>query len=104
LDDQLSGLPIARQFKEVFEELNEGKTKEAIIAGDADLLDMAIQSKIYAENGNKKAALWSESIKNKFATRSAKEIFSALEAAGSEDWWMELEAIKNKFESSREIK
>jgi len=100
-NDQVSGLPFGGKFKSIFDEMEERKTKESLVAWDADFLDMAIQSKIYAENGNKKALLWLESIKDAFATESAKEIFSALESSGIEDWWMELESIRKKFDSLR---
>jgi putative hydrolase of HD superfamily len=100
-NDQLSGVPGETRMKELFDEMNERKTKESQVASDADLLDMAIQSKIYAENGNKKALLWFESIKTDFNTGSAKEIYSSLGVAGIEDWWMELESIKEKFGSPR---
>lgn len=100
-NDQLSGLPGGRQIKGLFDEMNERKTKESLVAGDADLLDMAIQSKIYADNGSKKALFWFESIKNNFNTGAAKEIYFSLGTAGMEDWWMELESIREKFESSR---
>jgi len=97
-NDQLDGLPVAGRMKDIFNEIKECKTKEAIIAKDADFLDMAIQAKYYIANGNKKAGLWIESIKNVFRTDSAKEIFESLKSANIEDWWMDLEPIKKKFE------
>ncbi|UMX47895.1 MAG: HD domain-containing protein [Candidatus Nealsonbacteria bacterium DGGOD1a] len=97
--DQIGGVSVAPQMKSIFDELKECKTKEAQIAGDADFLDMAIQAKYYADNGNKKALLWIESAADIFKTDSAKEIFTAVKETGIEDWWMELEPIKNKFES-----
>lgn len=97
-DDQLRDSSLAGPMKSIFEELEEKKTKEALIAWDADFLDMAIQSKYYAENGNKKALLWFKSIENDFSTESAKKIYSMIENTGIEDWWMDLESIKNKFD------
>jgi putative hydrolase of HD superfamily len=101
-NDQLNGLSVAPQMKAIFDELKEGKTKEALVASDANFLDMAIQSKYYAANGNKKAELWFESIAGAFKTESAKQIFATIKNSGIEDWWMELEPIKKKFDQLRE--
>lgn len=101
LNDQLAGLPMMDGLKKIFNELKDIRTKEAIVALDADSLDMAIQARYYFENGNKKAGLWFEGIKNSFRTDSAKQIYALLENVGIEEWWMELEGIKNKFESIR---
>jgi putative hydrolase of HD superfamily len=99
--DQIDGLSVAPQMKGIFDELREGKTKAAQIARDADFLDMAIQAKYYAENGNKKALLWIESINDVFKTESAKQIFAAVKNTEIENWWMELVPIKKKFDQLR---
>ncbi len=103
-EDQAHDLPFAEKIGGLFGELNEGKTKEALVALDADSLDMAIQAKYYADNGNKKAMLWLESIGDALATKSAKELYAMIGNTGIEDWWMELESIKKKFESLRKNK
>lgn len=95
---QLSGLPFGENLKLIFDEMKAQKTKEAIVACDANYLDVAIQSKYYADNGNKKALLWIESINDVFQTDSAKEIFAAVKNTGIDDWWMELGPIKKRFE------
>lgn len=96
--DQINGMSVAPRMKAIFEELKDIKTLEAQVAVDADYLDMAIQAKYYADNGNKKALLWIESIADVFKTESAKQIFAAVKNTDIEDWWMELESIKKKFE------
>ncbi|MFZ3074049.1 MAG: HD domain-containing protein [Minisyncoccales bacterium] len=96
--DQINGMSVAPRMKAIFEELKDIKTLEAQVAVDADYLDMAIQAKYYADNGNKKALLWIESIADVFKTESAKQIFAAVKNTDIEDWWMELEPIKKKFE------
>ena len=98
---QLAGLSFGGQLGSLVAELKEGKTREAVIARDADYLDRAIQAKYYADNGNKKALLWLESASDDFQTDSAKTIFVAVRDGGIEDWWMELDPIKKKFASLR---
>lgn len=99
ISDQLRDLPVKNHLESLARELKEKKTKEAQVAWDADFLDMAVQSKYYTENGNQKARLWFESVKNEFTTASAKKLYSMIESGGIDDWWMELEPIKKKFQS-----
>lgn len=96
-NEQIENLQIKDNFKKIFEETKEENTKESIIARDADYLDLAIQAKYYASNGNKSALLYLESVKDVFKTESAKQIFSMIKDTKIEDWWMELEQIKEKF-------
>jgi len=98
---QVDGLSVAPQMRAIFDELKDCRTKEARVAWDADSLDMAIQAKIYAEGGNKKALLWMESVGGSFRTDSANNIFDQIKNAGIDDWWMELEPIKQRFTSLR---
>lgn len=100
-DSQVSGLPIAEQMSSIFQELKDQKTKEAIVARDADYLDLAIQSKYYADDGNKKALLYLESAGADLKTESARNIFTVIKETGIEEWWMEMEEIKKKFEKIR---
>lgn len=95
--DQTDGLPFGGELEGLLSEAKEKKTKEAIIAKDADYLDMAIQAKYYAENGNQKALLWLKSVKNHFSTRSAQELCFLIENTGIEEWWTDIEDIRKKF-------
>ena len=97
INAQMSGLSFSGQFNGLFAELEEDKSREAVIAKDASFLDMAIQSKYYAANGNKSATLWFEGAENSLGTESAKQIFAAAKETGVEEWWMELDSIKKKF-------
>jgi len=101
IGDQINGLPIAAGLSSLQDELKAGQSKEAVIAYDADWIDMAIQSKYYADAGNKKALLWLESIQDNIRTESGKEILAAIKNTGIEDWWMEMDSIKKKFEELR---
>ena len=47
LEDQMKGLPIAEEILTLLEEFEKGKTKEAICAKDADLLDQMILQREY---------------------------------------------------------
>ncbi|MCK4589787.1 MAG: HD domain-containing protein [Nanoarchaeota archaeon] len=68
-------------------ELQGQKTKEAVVARDADLLENAFQAKEYMEIGYKDAQSWIESIWKIIKTPSAKKMLKELEKTSSNDWW-----------------
>ena len=83
--------------KEMFgfhEEFQERKTKEAIIARDADLLENAYQAKEYLEIGYKDAQSWIDSIWKIINTDSAKKLLKEIETTSSNEWWKGLKKIE----------
>lgn len=58
LGAQLSGLPEESELKGIAQEYSKRKTKEAIVAKDADLLDQILLLREYAWAGNNEAASW----------------------------------------------
>jgi len=91
--EQAEGLPqeIGSELKSMFSEFNAQKTNEAIIAKDADLLEVALQGKEYHDNGCKKCREWFERAGKELKTASAKKIFKeAMKSDGV--WWKGLKA------------
>jgi len=83
--------------KEIFsfhKEYQEQKTKEAIIARDADLLENAYQAKEYMEIGYKDAQDWIDNIRKIIKTDSAKKLLDEIEKTSSNDWWRKLKKIE----------
>lgn len=78
--DHYGNLPsnIADEILEMQEELRERKTKEAIIAKDADWLEAAIQAKIYMEIGYAGGEKWLDNVGAALETISAKEILAEI--------------------------
>jgi putative hydrolase of HD superfamily len=104
--EQLERLPkkIADEFLILFNEMREGKTKEAIIAKDADLLECAIQAKEYLEQNYKDAQNWIENIEKGLKTKSAKEILKLVKKSGSNDWWYGLKHIDHLLKNKAKLK
>lgn len=75
-------------------EFQEQKTKESIIARDADLLENALQAKEYIDQGYKNAQNWIENIKKIIKTNSAKSILKSIEITSSNNWWNDLKKIE----------
>ncbi|MFA5888308.1 MAG: HAD family hydrolase, partial [Candidatus Nanoarchaeia archaeon] len=73
-----------------FEEL---KTKEAIVAKDADMLECAFEAKEHVECGYKAANDWIKRINERLRTESAKKLIKELENTKPSEWY---EALKIK--------
>lgn len=88
---------LGKTGQEIFalhKEFQEQKTKEAIIARDADLLENAFQAKEYIEIGYKDAQNWIDNIWKVIKTDSAKKILKEMEKTSSNEWWKNLKKIE----------
>jgi putative hydrolase of HD superfamily len=85
---------IGKDIFALHEEFQEQKTKEAIIARDADLLENAFQAKEYMEIGYKDAQNWIDNIWKIIKTESGKKLLKELEKTSSNDWWKDLKKIE----------
>jgi len=97
---QIKDLPIAAELEGIYSELKEQKTKEAIIAKDADLLELAVQAKVYTDSGYRSAPLFIEGMRDSLKTESAKKILAAVTKSHLEDWWLaipEIAAVAEKI-------
>jgi len=101
--DQLGNLPRSSKLMELAKEYKERKTKEAILAKDADLLDQILLIKEYIWQGNREAAGWingkgsradthSSMLKSKTAKLLAKKIIT--QEPG--DWWKNIWTEKRR--------
>lgn len=96
--EQVSKLPenIKDEIASFFSEINEKKTKEGIIAHDAEQLECAIQAKEYLEIGYKSTADWIKNVKNnRLITKTAKDLLETMEKTNSTEWWHGLKKIPN---------
>lgn len=95
--DQIHELPGEDDIKKIYEEWKKQETAEAIVARDADWLELAIQAKCYLDSGNKMAEMWVQWIKTKLKTKSAQELFESIKETNIDDWWKEIPAIKEEI-------
>ena len=102
--DQFGGLPFLDLFNFV-EEFEERKSKEAIIAKDADLLDQMLLLKEYSHQGNKEAEIWLSGKGNKnkiniqyktLKTESAKKLGKEILEGKVSSWWENIWTAKNR--------
>ena len=107
--EQLGDLPY-KDLKELADEYHERKSKEAIVAKQADILDQILLLREYEWQGNKEASLWLKgksiqrgkaggktdnkllSLKLKSARKMGEEIYKT----NPSDWWAHLWTNKNR--------
>ncbi len=86
--DQISGLPesIRDELSAVRGEYKAQKSKESIVARDADILECLVQAKEYSEQGQTSAALFMKNA-NHLKTDSARELWALIERTDVNEWW-----------------
>ena len=96
LEDQLKNLPfsVGEEAMDAVKEMSQKITKEAIIAKDADILELLFQAKEYADIGHTGCLYWIEKNSRFLKTESAKNILAELSSMNSTDWWKGLENLK----------
>jgi putative hydrolases of HD superfamily len=85
--DLCKTLPFGKEVKEVIEEYEERKTKESIIAKDADNLEWIISLKEQFDIGNTRAKEWMDSAIKRLKTENAKKIAEEILKTESTSWW-----------------
>lgn len=90
IEDQMENLPIAKEIKPLLEEFNQGETKEAKIAKDADYLDqMVLQQEYFFEN-KENLKIWQDFTEKKLKTKSAKELAQRIRKTNPFQWMYSL--------------
>lgn len=87
--EQLALLPpsIAIPWQKMFDEYDERRTKEGIIAQDADWLETAISAREFLAEGFKSCQKWIENVRVALETDSAKKLLTTIEQTEPTDWW-----------------
>jgi len=92
----LKSFPLQELFKEFFE----GKTLEAKIAKDADVLSEVLLEKECLDLGNKKASRWLLVSVKRLKTKKGQELGKKLIEVDADAWWLEIAKkyiFKTKF-------
>ena len=75
------------EIKSVIHEFNERKTKESLLAHDADQLSLILQLKEYEDLGNKYSKEWIEFASRRLLTETAKKLAESIISTDSSHWW-----------------
>ena len=87
IKDLTETLPFGQDIEEILKEYEERKTKEAIIAKDADNLEWLLSLKEQYDAGNSRAKKWFLNVMKRLKTETAKRIANEILYTDSNEWW-----------------
>lgn len=103
VEDQIANLPDEKELKSFILEYGKRKSKEALIAKDADLIDQILLLKEYVVQGNKEAERWLKGKTNgksrhieMLKTKSAKKLGRVILESNPTDWWKDVWTPKRR--------
>jgi putative hydrolase of HD superfamily len=94
--EQIDSLPpsIKKELKGIRNDYKIQKTKESLIARDADIIECLIQAKEYYEHGYREAYKFMKKAPKHLKTKTAKDIWRKAKSMSLNDWWMSLSDFK----------
>lgn len=97
VSDQLNSLDeIGQRILSLWDEMESYHSQTAIIAKDADLLELALTACEYKQQGFTKANDWLNKTEQRIQTQSAKELFNSFLTTDPMKWWDGLKQITTK--------
>jgi putative hydrolases of HD superfamily len=94
LKDQMNGLPIGEEISEILREYEERKSKESIVAKDADLLDQMVLQQEYFYKDEKNNKIWQNHSERSLVTETAKKMATEIRATNPFEWLYSLSEKK----------
>lgn len=92
--DQAEGLPIADEITKLLEEYEQRKSREAIVAKDADLLDQMVLQQEYFYQDEKNGRIWQNHTEMGLKTESAKKLAKKIRELNPFEWLYQLAEYK----------
>jgi len=94
--EQLKDLPVSikGELGLLHKNYREQKSKQSIIARDADILECLIQAKEYQAHGFKEAGKFMKKAPGFLKTKSAKRIWKLVKSSSLNEWWETLSEFK----------
>jgi putative hydrolase of HD superfamily len=87
LADAVRGLAFGRNLEELMQEYNDGHSKEAKLAHDADQLALILELKDLIDIGYKPPNSWIENVIKRVKTETGRKIARAVMDTQRDDWW-----------------
>lgn len=87
LKDITSSIPFGARLDTLLEEYKQRTSKEALLAKDADNLELLLSLKEQLDIGNPRAKEWIPSTLGRIKTEEGKKLAEAIIEANSSDWW-----------------
>jgi putative hydrolase of HD superfamily len=85
--DLSAQLPFGEQLQELLDEYEERTSKEAVLAKDADNIELILSLKEQIDIGNERASTWLPSALKRLKTKEAQELVARIRQTDSDRWW-----------------
>jgi len=87
IKDLAKTLEFGDEILDILKELKERKTKEALLAKDADQIEWLLSLKEQVDIGNSRAETWIPSVLKRLKTKVAQDLANKIIKTNSDDWW-----------------
>ena len=87
LKDLVAPLPFGEEIADILKEYSERKSKESILAKEADRLEWILSLKEQVDTGSSRAKTWIPSGVKRLKTKVAKDLAKEIIKTNSDDWW-----------------
>ncbi len=88
-DDMTRGLPFGEELRELMAEYRDETSAEAVLAHDADQLEMLFELKEKLDSGCHAAEDWTPFVLRRLRTDAAKDLAEKILAGDSDSWWFD---------------
>ena len=94
--EQIKSLPksLNTELTKMHKNYRNQKSKESIIARDADILECLIQAKEYQEHGFREAVKFMKKAPSFLKTKTAKKLWQLAKSTNLNEWWEKLSKFK----------
>ncbi|MCL4353285.1 HD domain-containing protein [Patescibacteria group bacterium] len=103
IKDLTDTLVFGNKILNILEEYKQRKSKEALLAKDADNLEWLLSLKEQVDIGNKRAVTWLPSTVKRLKTKTAKDLAKMILRTNSDDWWFSQKQDKWWIKRSEEV-
>jgi putative hydrolase of HD superfamily len=87
IEDLAQTIPFGEDIKVITQEYHERKSREALLAKDADNLELMLSLKEQLDIGNERAKSWLKSAVQRLKTPVAKQLAAIILKTDSDEWW-----------------
>jgi len=89
VEDLARTLPFGDEYRATLQEFGEGVSQEALLAHDADQLEMILALKEYKDLGNRNADAWYPFALQRLKTAAARQLAETIWETDSSRWWFD---------------
>ena len=87
VDEMIQNLPFGMKIKDLIEEFNQGESREARLAHDADQLAFLIELKSLSDQGLTAPSTWMPNVCQRLLTEIGQSVAETILETPSDQWW-----------------